>query len=86
MQRKHKNTKNNKPTFGYFNFGSNNKEVKFAELKKGNKHYYAIGRNKDSGKEFVLDYDGKFRSEAEAYFEMEFNVLNADLVFVGVYN
>jgi|GEM_PF-4660980 len=75
-----KRNNNRKPSFGYFNFGANNKEVKFAELKKGTKRYYAFGRNTDTGKEFVLDYDGKFPSEAEAYFEMEFNALGAEFI------
>lgn len=77
--------RNTKPSYFIDWNGSSTVETNFAEKKRVYYTYYGIGKDRDTGKESVLDYQSKFPSEAKAYFEMEFNALNADLVGVGVY-
>jgi hypothetical protein len=79
------NKSQNKQANNIYAFGEPTIQNKFYEPKRVNHTYYGIGRDRDTNKEFVLDYQAKFRSEAEAYFDVEFNSMNADLIYVGVY-
>lgn len=63
-----------------------NIQVKFAEVVRTKIPFYAIGKSRDTGKEFVLDYEANFPTEARTWFDVEFNSLNADLVSVHKYN
>lgn len=70
----------------YFDFTSDSKkQLKFYEPKRVLQTYYGIGMDRETGKEFILDYQAKYRGIAEAYFDVEFNAMNADLIYVGVY-
>lgn len=70
----------------FFNLSGKTVHAKTVELKNNLKKYYGIGTNKDTGKQFVLDYEGKTRKEAQGYFEVEFASHGAKLDYVVAYS
>lgn len=74
------NTRNTKPSYNINWNVVSNKEVKFAEVTRSKNTYYAFGKNRDTGKVFPLDVEAKYRGEAKAWLDTEFNAMNADLV------
>ncbi|RNB59387.1 hypothetical protein EDM57_04390 [Brevibacillus gelatini] len=64
-----------------FNFKNRTVHAKTVEPKTTLKKYYGIGSNNQ-----VLDYEGKTRSEAQGFFEMEFASMGSELEYLGSYS
>lgn len=65
------------------NFNAKNQTVhsKTVEPKSTLIQFYGIGKNNT-----VMDYEGKTRVEAKAYFEMEFAAQGSELDYLGTYS